>query len=136
MSLLCSKSPGSSHPGSMPKPSQEAMSPPWSALSLPLCPHLLPSPTHPCSAGILWLQNAQAHSCLGVLALPSPLPGTYFPQTSVCFICSSSFQSLLKCHPATKASLATLFLLFISVFHFDIYLFMCLCKLHWVFFAT
>ena len=85
------------------------------------------SPTHPCSMGILWLQNAQAHSCPGVLALPSPLPGTYFPQTSVCFVCSSSFPSLLKCHPADKACLATLFLLFISVFHFYIYLFMCLC---------
>lgn len=79
--------------------------------------------------GILWLQNAQAHSCPGVLALPSPLPGTYFPQTSVCFVCSSSFQSLLKCHPADEASLATWFLLFISVFPL---IFIYLCVYVWL----
>lgn len=100
-----------------------------------LCLRLLPSPTHPCSGagggagGILRLQNAQAHSCPGVLALPSPLPGTYFPQTSVCFVCSSSFQSLLKCHPADEASLATWFLLFISVFSL---IFIYLCVYVWL----
>lgn len=98
MSLLCSKPPGSSHPGSV-KAFTGGHEPAMVCPVLPLCPRLLPSPTHPCSGaggvgGILWLQNPQAHSCPGVLALPSPLPGTHFPQTSVCFVCSSSFQFL------------------------------------------
>lgn len=127
MSLLCSKSPRELSPGVKAKDFTGGHKP---SMVCPVPSSLSSSvaePPLPTSVGILWLQNAQAHPCPGHLALPSPLPGIYFPQTSVCFICSSFFLSLLKCHPADEASLVTLFLLFISVFHFDIYLFMCLC---------
>lgn len=128
--------PGSSHLGSKPKPSQEATSPPWSVLSLPLCRHLLLSHPHLPLRAFCGSRTPRHTPALGSWHChPLCLEPIFLRHLSALFVpppsCLCS-NAILLTRPPWPLCFYFLFLFFTLIF-----IYLCVYVwLHWVFVAT
>ena len=123
-------------PGSKPKPSQKATSPPWSALSLPLCPHLLRAPPTLAPWAFCGSRTPRHTPALGSWhCRPLCLEPIFLRHLSASFVPPPSrlcSNAILPTRPAWPLCFYFLFLFFTFIF-----IYLCVYVwLHWVFVAT